>query len=523
MRALSLRKNERIRFENVSVDHLSSYEGVVFGIEVVPDTNDRSDWYVNPMDNGITFSNVEIGSNLIAGSGSKVHPVSSDLLAGFNFSGVTVKRGPLIHRQLARRRLVISHAILTRMGTTRRNFGLPLSETSGYPSSDPTERSRFLSVFGTEQRLYKFRDSALSWFHQTFGIDLASQLAGKVWYEPVYLPHGVFAASTISVKNKYSVISACDWKGRCVKDTHSEIIDVVFAFAPHPGTVLHGTWGGDAGKKILPGDALVVGAYNFLNSSLGACLDLDCREHADLTISYFAECPIATQTFADSFPERFDNVMINYLLDSDAFGRGRTVGAGFHWNNQQKQHVSHIGSIMVFDDVPQHPKYEMKKRTPLPDRSQDTSSILSPQRQMVFLSGKEAEGDFGFDGFQVFPSGKIGFFNEALQSFLLRWRPHTDALQLRKDFMAHVRKVIKLDRVLNRAFDENDNDYSKASADTGFDLGGGNTMKPYTIKRIREHASRDASRGRSYCVLCPNAAVRRRIQAQSRQGRPSPR
>merc|ERR1711981_401408 len=83
-------------------------------------------------------------------------------------------------------------------------------------------------------------------------------------------------------------------------------------------------------------------------------------------------------------------------------------------------------------------------------------------------------------GFKVAPHGNTVFVNEAFQVFASRWMPDAYPVQIRREFMAYLRTQIRLVRVLNRPFHEDD--YVLEPATNAQDLGGGNIIVPYSVK-----------------------------------------
>ena len=158
----------------------------------------------------------------------------------------------------------------------------------------------------------------------------------------------------------------------------------------------------------------------------------------------------------------YSTVMINCLLESNQLGRGKTIGAGFHWDDDvDGLHRSFLESTMVFDDVPQYPT-RTTQISDMINRSEDPINIPESDiyEHIAFASSpsptpsQSDAPDIMLSGFGIFPFGRqTKFYNEAIESFAHRWFPTLDLRQFRTNFLLHLKSVIGLHSVLNNNFD----------------------------------------------------------------------
>lgn len=253
VRGLRVGLSERVVLRNSLIDGLHSVEGPVYGIDLSPDSNDRSDW--EPQGPTVTIIGSAIGGDLRAGTGARAVPLRSAHAAALETGGLKVAPAPPMHNQLDAPRASLLYGIF---------YSGDAPAPAWLPPGARLRRAVLAAFGGDEAAVLRARRKAAGFFEQHYGLHLAPVLrrTERNWERPTLLPCG--SVFTPLFVDAYRLLAACRGE-ECAGELApgSRVDDLMFLILPAAGLVLHGTFGGEEGVAVSAGEFLLAGTYLF--------------------------------------------------------------------------------------------------------------------------------------------------------------------------------------------------------------------------------------------------------------------
>ena len=329
-RGLHLKISQDIRLKQVSVTDIDSDEGFAIGIDIAPDSNDRSDYGDL---RAVKFDGVRV-EGLRAARKSMVARLGDDEFNMKDFkSGQPVDNGNWFRPP----KLVI-----------RQDINIP-----GFlPVLGPADAlSQFKSQtsYNTDEKARRFLLAGLAQLTNAFGVSFPDGYQTRSLEELLEMqvePDGVVRFGAVSAN--YTATAAC-FGTTCSKPPPGAVtLDFTYAFfVGNSGLTLKGTFGGNAGKFAPPGTPIVgIGVYVFR----GFAIDTVNPNAEDIETIFYGECPSGFT----NYPTQDGSEGVGYfscIVENDIFGRGRASGTfiqSFDENGAPTRYV--VQNAVFFDD-----------------------------------------------------------------------------------------------------------------------------------------------------------------------------
>lgn len=451
--------SDKIKFSQVDISNLKSEEGNVFGIQVMDDTNDRTDYENGP---GLTFEYSTI-SKLTSGGKSKAFDLSGAMLSPS--SGLTIGPHEELHNGFLNPKTSITYGF----------SGSIIPDAFDAPGSYPVENIHELvnevSTFSTPEELAAFRNKGIKYFETYYGLKFSDfEATGLAEPITVYHQDGSVSDSSISWfaydnQMKYHGLSFCSEDSCSDVLKNSLLIDIGFLiFVGGEGLELHGTFGGDEGQFAPLGTFIFSGFYAFEN------VEVNGKVHNNVEIEYYPVCPITATRF-ESPGQTLQSILINCELESSLFGKGLATGALNYVKINETNWEANGYSVMVFDDIVDFP-IESGVSTHLGDNVfyDEPKALFS-----VWADGNLGNNDMSF---QLFPLVKNYHFTDesATRYFKEQTSYNSDEkiAVLRKRFLTRLRDDFGVTGINPDGFDD-------IPVDAKVDLGGGTSVQAYEV------------------------------------------
>merc|ERR1719499_765978 len=258
-------------------------------------------------------------------------------------------------------------------------------------------------------------------------------------------------------------------KGRCSQARLDQFVrERYILLQPIEQFTVYGTYGGIHGKDVYPGEFLVTGHYQ-VNGVTSKRLDMN----------YVAECPLSHTSMMYDGTGSLHRIsyMVNCALDSPELGVGLSVGlmGGFCSNDEVPGFRYAAVATMSFDDNPDLFIEEENYGEP----------ETVPSREVMYASVSNGMIPIGAgkSGMLVHPVTRgYRLPNEAATKYFQKWMGWTEdeILQFRLEAMEFFRDHMEVPSVKPE-------EMHSEPVDNNIDLGGGNSIVPYTVTELAEH------------------------------------
>jgi hypothetical protein len=447
IRGISMGKTEGVEVHNVNIDNLRSLEGAVFGFNIGVDTSDRTEYETPSV--SLDYSNINIGT-LVGGAGHLVRPYESQLTSANTGEIAISEEGvPEIHFEFDNAKLSVS-----------------FEQKPAFDINTAESAAEFLSLYEVDEAfMYDLNRQYEKFMRVTYALDLGFDYNAPWWQVPVD-PEGKWRiVNAMQIGDVYFVCR----KGDCqLPSGDAKCRERYLALIPNEEFTVYGTYGGTHGKIVYPGEFLLAGHYR-MNGVTDHTLD----------INYFGECPLSHTTMmydGVGDPHRI-SYMQNCAVQSEELGVGISIGlmGGFCSNDVQPGFFPTGAALMTFDDVPD--LYVEEDNYEKPD-------FLIEQSVMW---ASVADGTIpitpGRSGILTHPYTK-GYHmpNEAALKYFRKWLSFTDdeIREFRHEVLEFYRDHCEVPAI-------NVETQTLEPLDNNIDLGGGNSIIPYTVSDAAEH------------------------------------
>jgi hypothetical protein len=492
VRGVELVRCNSIDFTDMSVKNLTSHEGASIGVEVIGDSNDRSD---HNDDDGITYNGVNIQH--LSGPGPNVgfKNVATPIQAP---SGITV--GPLeeIDASLGTPRMIMNYQMTN--ARTPRSAGEEIPSLT-FTNDQVLVDLKRTTTFNTNEKIRIHRKRVLSFYREHYGMVFADDVDETPLLDPitVYARDGtptdsVVQLGQLSHDTKYHATEMCisdgdSNNGHCNGGFIGLVHDFAFNFLPgESGYTFHGAFGGDAGKFCPQNNIIWVGVYSFENVNFQ-----DVNEDANLQVEYYGECPTPVVKFHGDMVGFY----INCPVESDIFGKGMATGGYiFHPSADGTEWILNGYPSMIFDDVVTAPE-----TSPVYTRlfDEDWPQIENNDWRFSFI----ADGTFDtrMGGTEAVVYGHMHHFTHEAGLYFLKLRTsyNTDEriFNLRKKFLTRLRDKFGIPL--------NPDGFDDVPLDGVIDLGGTNHIMAYVVN---EQANQRVltKRNTEEAIIMPNGS-----------------
>jgi hypothetical protein len=468
VRGFSIGKSESVEIHNVNIDNLRSLEGAVFGFNIGTDTSDRSDYDTPAV--SLDYSNIKIGT-LIGGAGNLAQPYASQLMSGDTGEiSIAENAVPEKHFEFDNAKLnIVFHQ-------------KPLFDIVSAQDAED-----FLARYEVDENfMYDLNRQYQKFMRITFGLILDFDYNQPWWMVPED-PEGKWRI--VNAMQLGDVYFVCR-KNKCkLPSGTAQCRERYLALIPNEEFVVYGTYGGTHGKTVYPGEFLLAGHYK-----------MDGVTDKVLDINYFGECPLSHTTMmydGVGDPHRI-SYMQNCAVQSEELGVGISIGmmGGFCSNDAQPGFFSTGFALMTFDDQPDLWIEEEEYGAP-----EVEDLIVPPFPMWVSVS----------DGIIPITGGRSGILSKPYT--LAYHKPNEAALKYFRKWLSFTDDEIRAFRheVLEFFFSHQEVPSVKVDSmtleplDNSIDLGGGNSIIPYTVTDAAEHhlVGRRSSTG----VVMTNARI----------------
>lgn len=171
----------------------------------------------------------------------------------------------------------------------------------------PAEGGMPLSAMDPERNTFEYREQSYAWFQTAYGIELDPTIAGI--QEIPGFTHLIWKVNPGARMTVYSIDDQerRQSQGKLPLD-NAEFRDDGYMLIALEDVLVHGAYGGEAGKIVKAGSFILTGVYRlFVNN-----------EWKD-DLRYYSNCPVE--------PNTQGQIPVNCDVESDRYGSGHTGGA----------------------------------------------------------------------------------------------------------------------------------------------------------------------------------------------------
>lgn len=286
IRGVELVRCNSILFRNVSVTELSSDEGSSWGFDITGDSKDRSD---HDDDAGLIFENVRV--DMLSGTDSMALRTSGTPL-DTSRSGITIGKPEEVDASLGAPRMTMNYQMTNARSPRKPGESIPALV---FTSEEVLISLKSTTTLDTDEKIREHRTRVLAFYRQHYGMVFAENVDEARLLDPitVYTQDGspttsVVQLGQLALETEYHATSICTASGDSSQSVCSDaetglVHDFAWNFLPgREGYILHGAFGGDAGKLCPENNIVWVGLYSFERVSLPGV-----NEGANLQVEYY--------------------------------------------------------------------------------------------------------------------------------------------------------------------------------------------------------------------------------------------
>eukprot|EP00961_Rhodomonas_salina_P231464 3126495-Rhodomonas_salina.1 len=328
VRGLEIVRCDDVEVNNVDIVDLNSDEGMVIGIEVAEETNDRTDY----SEDKIVFRKTTVKA-LQGGSGGEVFPTRFADKRIQIMNGIEVDDVSSLQNNFRQPKHVIHYEWNFEAGAGSLYPGGPLvpGVTPDVLQTDPEAVLQLIltkSKYATLDEVASFRREAAGYYQKQFGLIFPPGWEAQSVTDMIFLGDmdGNFGPALLPAAIAdflgYKATSYCGRDSGCTPSKRdAKIYDFLFVVIFLAPSRLGGIFGGDQGQVVTPAGFLFYGEYVIEN------LPIPGLTNRNIDVTYYSLCPIEAMPSSDgSRGFSFVTTYINCGLKSQLLGRGLSSG-----------------------------------------------------------------------------------------------------------------------------------------------------------------------------------------------------